>query len=204
MDVFCEEFLSGAAFPGDQNIQALVLRSAPGQGVALPGGGVLADNVLGEEVALLVAPDLLNLFLEADLGQDVLDRGVHFREVYGLGQKVPCPEFQGLHGGLHRAVAGDHDDRAREVHGLEALHELDAVDAREVQVEEDEVRDDLCDRLEGLFRRVGHERPVALPGNEALQGAGDEVVVIDDVYQEVHVAPFSGGRVPFLPECPLL
>ncbi len=63
--------------------------------------------------------------------------------------------------------------------GPEALQDLDAVEAGEAQVEDDQVRDELLGQRQGLDPVAGALDLVALGPQGAAQDVGDRLVVLD-------------------------
>ncbi len=72
-------------------------------------------------------------------GQSLAHGGAQFRDVDGLGQILHRAGLQGLHGGVHRGVAGHHHDARVRGRAPRRLHQLHAVHAVHLQVGDDAV-----------------------------------------------------------------
>src|SRR4051812_25229612 len=78
------------------------------------------------------------------------------------------------------ALGGEQDDRAGAVLGAYAAHDLEPVEAGEHEVEHDQVRWSLGDRLEGREAVLGHARLVARSLQIARDDFADRRLVVDD------------------------
>jgi len=125
-------------------------------------------------------------------GAEPVDEPEQVQRRERLGQEEVGAGGAGVALGVVVGVAGEHDDRRVGGAGLgaQAPAGLDAVQARHVDVQEDDRRLGVAGALDGLFTvsRLGH--PVA---RDVLEGGGDEPpyagVVVDDEDRAVHESP---------------
>ena len=82
--------------------------------------------------------EIAHLLAQLAVGERVVDGEQHALERQRLLEEVVRAEARGADGGVDVAVAGDHDHRRR-AGGLQPLQHGHAVDARQPEVEEDEV-----------------------------------------------------------------
>lgn len=140
--------------PGDRLLEAgLRVEERLGQ----PANGVqrrpqLVGEVGGDALGAVPAQLLLLFEREALVAQaavqvggleHVADAQQHFEQVVRLGQEVPGARVQRLPLDGHGQVGGEHDDRQRqrpEELATQALEDREAVGARHVQVEQEQVR----------------------------------------------------------------
>src|SRR5256885_9676119 len=127
---------------------------------ALAQGGVLA-----REARVLERP--------RDREQRLLERERLLDEVVGA-------ELGGLHGGLDRAVPGDHHDERVGAEALDLGKRLEAVHALHPDVEEGEVGRLVGDDPERVRTAADGGDAVALVLQDAAQGRLDRGLVVDD------------------------
>ncbi|HVP92021.1 MAG TPA: hypothetical protein VMS75_12490 [Terriglobales bacterium] len=144
----------------------------------LPHQGMAADELialLGPLLEVLVFPS-----------KDVLLEGVADGEkdplpVEGLLQEIEGAELGCLDRGLDRPLARDHDDLRGDGFLLDLGQELEAVLARQLDIEEDEVEADCQpELLEAVLACRRLEEFVALVLEDHLEGLADALLVVDD------------------------
>ena len=89
--------------------------------------------------------------------QECLDAGRDLVQVKGFGDVVVGSRSQALHAIGDRVAGGEEEDRQFGVAGAQAFQRLEAVHARHLHVEDDDVRveaRDLGERVESVRRRV--------------------------------------------------
>ena len=86
----------------------------------------------------------------------------------------------GLHRGLHRAVAADHDHRQVGEALADDAQPLQAVHTGQPDVEQDQVHILLVEQLQPLLGRTGGQRGEALVAENAREGLADGGFVVDD------------------------
>ena len=136
--------------------------------------------------------DVFETEADTDLGAQRLDltyqrRGLHgafddeqqLVDVKWFGDIVEGAELHGGDRGFHRLGGGKHDDlRGRRVF-LDLLQDLEAVEARHQDVEQDDIERPLLDQLERLDARGSQEGLVAVLEHHP-QGLADARLVVND------------------------
>src|ERR1044072_1925755 len=151
-----------------------------------------AANRLTRADDLVMRPDFL---LEADVlvdQHDVLQR-VPQREQDAVGverllEKVVRAELRRFHGGLDRAVPGDHHDLRLAVQRPDALQRLETVHPFHFDVEKHEMRLELGVDAHGLLPRRTHLHFDFLVLENLLQRFANAFLVVDDQH-----APLGHG-----------
>jgi hypothetical protein len=100
--------------------------------------------------------------------------------VHGLGDVVEGPFLQGLHGGVHGGVGGDHDHHQLGIEGVQAALQLEPVHAGELDVQEHHVVGRLLQPLQGLGGVLGGGRAVAVAPEPLLQRVPHGELVVHD------------------------
>ena len=182
----CDEFLAGAAFAVDQN--AAVGGSGDGDLLAQRlHGNAVADDLIA--VAEFGAQGLV-FFFEAALLHGVADQDNNFFQAERFFDEVEGAEFGGADRGVDGGVAGNHNDRGRVGHGLDAAEGFEAVHAGEPDVEKNDVEAAVGRAFEGAFGGLGGFGDVAFVGEDGRKGFADAGFVVND--QDVR---FGGHRV---------
>ena len=120
------------------------------------------------------------------MGERVPHREQEAIGVERLLEEVERSALRGFHRRRDRAVAGDHDDLRTLVELAQPAQRLEAVQARHLHVEEDEVRTELGvhrDRLPAGARHLDFEVFVF---EDLFQGLADTRFVVDDQNPMAH------------------
>jgi hypothetical protein len=142
--------------------------------------GALADDVL-EVVALLEgALELDVLFFGAGAGDGGAHVGEQLLVVPRLLDEVGGAGLDGLHGVLHRAVGGDHDDGELLVAVANLGEDLEPVHVGQGEVEQNEVEGLRGEGGESVGAALGAGDGVALELEQRLQRFADRGFVVDD------------------------
>ena len=174
----CDQALAGSGLAGDKGSGFAVGNGFdkvkdPGHAIVLPddiakavsiGKGLLQLAVLRQKPLLLKGP---------------LDGQSHIIIDNGLGQVVVRPEFDGLDGGLDRAVAGHQDYHNLRVIGPDVPQQFEAVAVGHGDVRDNQVELGGLEAIDGLGDAGGNSDVVALEFQEASQTVEDYLVVID-------------------------
>ena len=125
-------------------------------------------------------PQRLVLEPEPAIAHQAVDLGQQLLEDHRLDQEVGRPAAEGGDGVLDRGEGGDHHHQGLGADSEQPIEQLDAVEARQLDVAERQVGLEPFDQRQRL-RRVGgdgHLEPLAL--EELLEHRGDHVLVVDD------------------------
>ena len=151
----------------------------------------LAGDDAGQHVALprreLVEPrptlglHRIVLFRGRGLGQRQSDRLKQDLVVEGLLDEIHHAGLHRLDGERNVAVAGHHDDRGLEAERLEAMHELQAVQARHADIGDHAGRQRPRQRIEEDFGGRMVTRGIAGGLQLEHDGMTDGVIIVDDV-----------------------
>ncbi len=172
------QLLAGAGGAADQHA-AVGGGDAVELGAQLVDGGGVADHLEAHHRALAQRAHLA-------LQPGGLQRALrHQQQAVGLERLLDVvvgAALDGRHRGLDVAVAGDDDDRQVGVRLLGDVEHLQPVEAAALQpdVEDDELRAALLDRLQRLVGIAGDARAVAVVLQEARHHLADVRLVIDD------------------------
>ena len=179
------QFLAGAVLAGDQHRG--VGGGDQGQFFAQAADGVaLADDLL-DPGALL--PESPVLFGKPGQLQPIAHRQQDLVGVGGLFNEVIGPQAGGLDGVFHRTVGGDHDHRQQRLPPLEFAEHLQTIEARQVDVQQHQVRRLRGRQFEGGFAIRGGGNFKALILQDARHHPEDLGLVVN--YQQVsrHIRP---------------
>ena len=174
-----DQLLAGAALAGDQHGAARRrdlahdLEDPRERRAAADDLGRLAQRLEAVLEGQVLEPQRLDL----ERARDELDDLLH---AHGLGEVVDGALLERLDGGLHRALAGDDDDREEGVELPEGLEEDQAVHAGHHQVGQDEVGLLRARQLQPLGPRAGAEDGVALVLEALAHRLGGVAVVVGD------------------------
>jgi hypothetical protein len=172
------ELLAAAGGAADQDA-AVGGSDAVELGFQLVDGSGVADHLEAHHRALLERPHLA-------LQPGGLQRALrHQQQAVGLERLLDVvvgAALDGRHRGLDVAVAGDDDHRQLGMRLLGDVENLEPVQPAALQpdVENDELRAALLDRLQRLVRIAGDARAVAVVLKEASHHLADVGLVIDD------------------------
>jgi hypothetical protein len=118
---------------------------------------------------------------EARLFHRALDDGGQRLVLEGLGEIILGPLLHGSDGAMDRGERRHHDEDGTMQGALRLLHERDAVEARHLEVGEDDVRRKLLQLSERLEAVGGRLDSIALVAQNLAQcGAGVGLVVDDE------------------------
>ena len=138
VDRMGDEFLAGAAFSLHQHGGAGGSDLRDGLEDALHRDGLPEDTVEGITIFdLTFQRGVFQLQLAA--AESTFDEEIQRFKVQGLGDKVPRPPLHGLHGGIHAAVGGHHDDDRSMRHGDGGFDQFHAVIRPEPEVGEHDI-----------------------------------------------------------------
>jgi len=105
-------------------------------------------------------------FCQPAIAFDAADQDGKLLQVNGFGHVIPCP---GLHGGNRRfdcAVGGQNNDFSIRVKPFRLLQHLQAVDARQSEIEQDQVESLEGEQAQGLLAVLGLFYAVSLVHQE--------------------------------------
>ena len=97
-----------------------------------------------------------------------------------LDEIVVGADVQPLHARLQRVAGGEHQDRRVVAVVAQALGDVDAVQPRQTEVQDDDVRQEGVRLVEAAHAVAGELDLVALEAQRALQDLRDLLVVLDD------------------------
>ncbi len=143
-------------------------------------GVALADDLLDPGALLPEAPVL---FGQPGQLQAIAHRQDDLVGVGGLFDEVVGPQAGGLDGVFHRTVGGDHDHRQQRLPPFEFAEHLQTIEARQVDVQEHQVRRLRGRQLEGGFAIRGGGNFKALILQDARHHPEDLGLVVN--YQQV-------------------
>ena len=97
-----------------------------------------------------------------------------------LDEVVVGADVEPLHARVQRVARGQHEDRRVVLVAAQLAGDLDAVHARQAEVEDDEIRQERLRVVQRLGAVVGELDVVALHAQRALEDLGDLLIVLDD------------------------
>ena len=97
-----------------------------------------------------------------------------------LDEVVVRADVEALDAGVERVARGQHQDRRVVLVLAQPAGDLDAVHAREAEVEDEQVGEERVDLVERRDAVAGEAHLVALQPQRALEHLGDLLVVLDD------------------------
>jgi hypothetical protein len=109
-----------------------------------------------------------------------LEQQFEFVDTEGLGHIVVSPMLHGLHGRLHGAIAGDHDDDGLRTAVLDAAQGFQPAGAGKAQVEEDSVNGLDFEQAKRVLGGVGHEGVEAQRLGDVAAGLADGALIVND------------------------
>jgi hypothetical protein len=123
--------------------------------------------------------------------------GFELRQVEGLGEVVVGAEIQAAHAVGQRVERGEHQHRHGGLAGPQAAQHLQAVDARQADVQDRQVVDAQRQGPVGLLTVVGDVHRVSGLHQRAAQGVGKDQVVLGKQDSHRHACRRKGrGRCP--------
>ncbi len=132
---------------------------------------------------------------EANEVEGVVDDQNHLFQRKRLFEKVEGAEFGGLHRRFDGAVARHDHDLHLGIIPFDDLERLDAVDAGQPDVEQDQVGELLFDDLEGFFAAADRKDPVTLIGQDSRQAPAYAFFIINNEYRFVDHNVLQGSGV---------
>ena len=122
----------------------------------------------------------LVLAQEPAIAHQPVDLGEQLVEDHRLHQVVVRPALEGRDGVLDRGVGGDHHDQGLGPDLEQAVEQLQAVEAGQLDVAEGQVGLEPLGEGQGRGGVAGHADLVPLPLEELLERRGDHLLVVDD------------------------
>ena len=182
MHGFGNDFLAGSAFALQEHGGAAV-RHLGDQVEDLQHRLAFADDVF-EVVALLEGALQLDVFF---FGPAPSHGGAHVRQQFfvvpGFGDEVGGPRLHGAHRVLHRAVGGDHDDGQASFVGANFAQNLNAIAAREGEIEQDQVERMFADALQPCLAGGGGFHREAFHLQQSLQRFADLGFIVNNEHR---------------------
>ena len=136
--------------------------------------------MLGGTDFLRLVAETRHLELEVGVFQRLSDDDGEFVEVERFADVVVGPQPHGVDGRFEAAVGGHHDDHDLLIVFLDLFQDLNAVDARHLDIEQHQIGLFLPNQAQRLFAVTGGNDLVALLLQILLQRPADQVFVVDD------------------------
>jgi hypothetical protein len=191
VDGLGDEFLAGAGIAGDQDGRAA--GGDLGHQVQLLDHALALADDIGEAVALLQGALEVGILVFQAPGRDhAIDFDDELFVVPGLGEVVVGAQLEGLDGGFHRAVGGDHENGRLAVVRAHVLKHLHAGTVGHHQIEKHQVVAVRFHAAEPFGGVGGALHRVAGVAQKHLQAFANIRLVID--YQNPAFGGHRGGR----------
>ena len=150
--------------------------------------GALAEEVVERVLVADAPPERADLVLELAVGQGLLDQDLEPVDVDGLVDEVVGAELHRLDGRRDRGVAGHQDRRDRQVAVVDLADQVEAVDPRELEVDQDEREVPLDQPLQGRGPVVDDLDPPIRPGQQLRELLADRLAIVHHEDASIHDA----------------
>ena len=138
-----------------------------------------AEEAVGDGVEAAIA-ELIRGGGGGMAAEEGLRAGDEFADAEGLGDVIVGAEIEAADDVFLLALCGEHEDGHGEFFRADGAADFKAVEAREHDIEDDEVRGAVEGGIEALLAVAGGADLVAEGGEVVLEGAEDGGVVFDD------------------------